>query len=107
MRILIVLAIAAALIGGGYAPIQAAGKAKSGSDKAASAHEKGGKLDLNTATQSELRGVGFTETEARKITGDRPYKSKDELVRKNIISKSKYDKVKDRIVARQETAKKS
>ncbi len=94
-----------------FPPIWAQAATTHGKDSSRSApaiSEKGaktdGKLDLNTASAADLKRAGFTETEARKIVRDRPYKSKDELVRKNIVSKEKYDQVKDRVIAHQKTA---
>lgn len=63
--------------------------------------KKGGKLDLNTASAEELKAAGFSATEAKKIAENRPYKRKDELVRKGIISQPTYDKFKEQIIAHQ------
>jgi competence protein ComEA len=38
---------------------------------------------------------------AKKIAENRPYKRKDELVKKKIIPRATYDKVKDQIIAKQ------
>lgn len=59
------------------------------------------KLDLNTASAADLKGAGFSDAEAKKIVDGRPYKRKDDLVKKNIVTKEKYEQVKDGIIAHQ------
>lgn len=59
-------------------------------------------IDINTATKAELDslpGVGAARSEA--IIKGRPYKSKDELVRRSILPQNIYDTIKERIVAKQ------
>lgn len=59
-------------------------------------------LDVNSASKEELDalpGIGAARSEA--IIKGRPYKGKDELFQKNIIPKSVYDKIKDKIIAKQ------
>lgn len=59
-------------------------------------------LDINSATKEQLEtltGVGAVRADA--IVEGRPYKGKDELYQKNIIPKSVYEKIKDKIIAKQ------
>jgi DNA uptake protein ComE-like DNA-binding protein len=59
-------------------------------------------IDINSATEAELRVLpGIGEARARAIIGGRPYRGKDELVRKNIIPQGVYDGIQARIIARQ------
>jgi competence protein ComEA len=59
-------------------------------------------IDINTATESELRAIpGIGEVYAKKIIAGRPYRAKNELVQKKVLPQGVYDKVKDRIVAKQ------
>lgn len=59
-------------------------------------------VDINRADEAGLRTVpGIGDVYSKKIIAGRPYKSKDELWRKNILPKGVYDKVKDYLVAKQ------
>jgi len=68
-------------------------------DKAA---PKGEKLDINTATEEQLKALpGIGDAYAKKIIEGRPYKAKNELVSKKVVPQATYDKVKDQIIAHQ------
>jgi len=55
-------------------------------------------LDINSASADELKAVkGIGEADAKKIIENRPYKTKDELVEKKVLSKATYDKIKNQI----------
>jgi DNA uptake protein ComE-like DNA-binding protein len=59
-------------------------------------------IDINTATKAQLDvlpGIGPARADA--IIKGRPYRAKDELVKKNIIPESVYDGIKERIIAHQ------
>lgn len=61
----------------------------------------GAPLDINSASKEDLDalpGIGAVRAEA--IVKGRPYKSKDELLRKKIIPENVYNGIKDKIVAR-------
>jgi competence protein ComEA len=64
----------------------------------------GGKLDLNSAGKDDLEKLpGIGPVTAQKIIDGRPYRAKNELVTKKIVSKSEYEKIKDQIIAHQGT----
>jgi DNA uptake protein ComE-like DNA-binding protein len=57
------------------------------------------KVDINSATKDELTAVGLDDATAQKVIDGRPYKTKRDLVSKNILTQDQYDKVKDQVVA--------
>ncbi len=61
-------------------------------------------VDINSASKETLTKLpGITEETAQKIIDGRPYKSKADLMKKSILTKAEYGKVRNRVVARQET----
>ena len=59
-------------------------------------------LDINSATEDQLKKIpGIGDEYAKKIIAGRPYAKKDQLKSRKIITPALYDKVKDKIIARQ------
>jgi competence protein ComEA len=59
-------------------------------------------IDINSATGPELEALpGIGPKYSQEIIAGRPYKRKDELVKKKIIPQATYDKIKEQIVAKQ------
>ena len=71
-------------------------------DKPAAAAAKSAPLDINAATEAQLKTLpGIGDAYAKKIVAGRPYAKKDQLKSKNIIPAATYDKIQDKIVAKQ------
>ena len=59
-------------------------------------------MDINSVTAKELATLeGIGDARSAAIVKGRPYKGKDELVEKKIIPQDVYDKIKDKIIAKQ------
>jgi DNA uptake protein ComE-like DNA-binding protein len=59
-------------------------------------------LDINSCTKEQLDALpGIGTVYSQKIIDGRPYKAKTDLVKKKIIPQATYNKIKDKIVARQ------
>ena len=69
---------------------------------AAATPAKAPQVDINSATQAELKALpGIGDAYSTKIIAGRPYARKDDLVKRNILPQATYDKIKDRIIAKQ------
>jgi competence protein ComEA len=70
--------------------------------------QRQGLVDINSASAQELDKLpGIGPARAQAIIANRPYKGKDELAQRKIVPQNVYDQIKDKIVARQGTAKES
>jgi competence protein ComEA len=59
-------------------------------------------LDINTATAEQLKALpGIGEKYAAKIIAARPFANKTQLVSKNVIPQATYNKIADKIIAKQ------
>jgi competence protein ComEA len=85
------------------APSYAADKdTKAATKPAAMAAPADDKIDINRAKPEQLMTLdGIGDARAKAIVKGRPYKAKDELVDKNIVPQAVYDKIKDKIIAKQ------
>ena len=80
----------------------AVGSASAQTSMSAPAAEK---LDINTATKDQLKELpGIGDAYSQKIIDGRPYRTKLDLVHRNIIPRATYEKVKEKIIAKQPKA---
>jgi competence protein ComEA len=64
-------------------------------------------IDINTATKAELSALtGIGDIYSQEIIDGRPYARKDQLKSRKIISGATYDRIKDKIIAKQPPKKK-
>ena len=98
-RLLLIAALAIAVPFTIVADDKAAGK-KAAAPAAKPAAAK--LVDINTASQADLEALPtIGKAKAAKIIAGRPWKGKDDLVAKKILSDADYAKVKDMIIAKQ------
>ena len=70
-------------------------------------HTSAPKVDINGATRAELVKLpGIGEATADKIIAARPFKSKNELVSKKLVSQAEYNKIASHVIAKQPLASK-
>lgn len=95
-KLLGALLAAALAFGGTFAIAQAPAPAAKADDK------KKEPLDLNTATEAQLKELpGIGDAYAKKIVAGRPYANKTQIVSKAGVPQATYDKIADQIIAKQ------
>ena len=106
---ILIAAIASVGIAFAQAPAKDAAKPAPAATKAAPAKDapkadakKAELMDINSASEKDLATLkGIGEVHAKAIVKGRPYKGKDDLVTKKIVTEKVYDGIKDQIIAKQ------
>src|SRR5437867_3384347 len=58
-------------------------------------------VDINAAPEADIVSIGIEKAAAKKIVEGRPWRSKRDLLTKQVLTKEQYDKLKDALVAKQ------
>ena len=101
---LLVLLVSISLAAGS-ALAQGKDTGKKATPPAAATKQKAELMDINSASKQELMTLpGIGDAYSQKIIDNRPYRGKNDLVRKNVIPQGTYDKISGQIIAKQNTA---
>src|SRR5579864_7363106 len=102
-RSILFLLAALTLLGAPYqAPKASKDKQQSPASQASTSTPGTGQIDINSASADELKSLpGIGEAYSAAIVKNRPYANKRQLVSRKVIPQATYDKISDRIIAKQ------
>lgn len=99
-RLFVAAGVAAALLG--LAPLAARPTDASELAAAVVAANRAATVDINSAGEDQLRTLpGIGPARAQAIIAGRPYRDRDDLVKRSILPENIYDGIKDRIIVKQ------
>ena len=79
-----------------------AGAAKGAQNAKSAAAAPAGVIDINHASKDDLKTLpGIGDAYANAIIRNRPYKNKAQLKSRNVVPDATYNKIKDKIIAKQ------
>src|ERR1700680_531881 len=105
-RWLLVILAALTLLGAPYQTPTPSKANKSTTSSQASSTPATGQIDINTASADELKSLpGIGEAYSAAIIKNRPHANKRQLVSRKVIPQATYDKISDKIIAKQGKAK--
>ena len=58
-------------------------------------------VDINSSPEADIISIGIERATAKKIVEGRPWRSKRDLVTKQLLTKDQYEKLKNSLIAKQ------